>query len=159
MNDFFFYLCRTSRICTVIVDIDISDCSFTNRTKMWWYNFFFCSIPSFFYGSNNIRDNFSTSLHSNKIFVSDLFRLYKVKIMKANSRNCCSAKLNRIYVGNRSNDSRPSYLKIHRPNLTSGLLCREFICNSPSWMMFCPSQYFTNSRTNISSISKKISSD
>lgn len=135
MNNFFLNLSRTSWICTIVVDINITNRSITSWAKKWRTNKILSSISPFFNHSYNIRDNLSTSLYPDKISLFDLLILNKIKIMQTYPRNLDSRELNRLNISNWRNNSSPPHLKIYALNLTSHLLSWEFIGNSSPRMM------------------------
>ena len=137
MNNFFLDLCWTSWICTIVVDINITNRSITSWAKKWRTDKILSSIPPFFNHSHNIRDDLSTPLHPDKISLFDLLILNKIKIMQTYPRNLNSRELNWLNISNwRDNPSSP-HLKIYALNLTSYLLSWEFIGNSSPRMMLC----------------------
>lgn len=156
MNNFFLDLRGTSWICTIVVNINITNRSITSWAKKWRTDKILCPIPPFFNHSYNIRDNLSTPLHPDKISLFDLLILNKIKIMQTYPRNLNSRELNRLNVSNWRDNPSPSDLKIYALNLTSHLLSWEFIGNSSPRMMLRSTQYFTNTnlRSRISSIRK-----
>ena len=144
MNNFFLNLRVTSWICTIVVNINITNRSITSWAKKWRTDKILCPIPPFFNHSHNIRDNLSTPLHPHKISLFNLLILNKIKIMQTYPRNLDSRKLNGLNISNWRDNSSPPHLKIYTLNLTSYLLSWEFIGNSSPRMMLRSTQYFTN---------------
>lgn len=135
MNNFFLNLSRTSWICTIVVDINITNRSITSWAKKWRTDKILCSISPFFNHSYNIRDNLSTPLYPDKISLFDLLILNKIKIMQTYPRNLNSRELNRLNISNWRDNPSPPHLKIYALNLTSYLLSWKFIGNSSPRMM------------------------
>lgn len=156
MHNLFLNLRRTSWVCTIVVDINITNRSITSWAKKWRTNKILSSISPFFNHSHNIGDNLSAPLHPDKISLFDLLILNKIKIMQTYPRNLDSRKLNRLNISNWRDNSSPPHLKIYALNLTSHLLSWEFIGNSSPRMMLRSTQYFTNTklRSHLSSIRK-----
>jgi len=135
MNNLLLDLRGTSWICTIVVDINITNRSITSGAKKWRTDKILCSIPPFFNYSHDIRDDLSTPLHPHKISLFDLLILNKIKIVQTYPRNLDSRELNRLNIRNWGDNPSSPHLKIYALNLTSHLLSWEFIRNSSPRMM------------------------
>jgi hypothetical protein len=140
-----FDLPRACFIGAIVMHIFMHNLRLTHRAFLRSFKRGFCSASFVFDHSHNIRNDLSASLQPDPVPYSNIFGMNKIEVMKCRPGNSCSRELYRAKIGDRSNDSCSSYLKINGLDLGSYLLSREFIGDRSSRMMFGGSNIFANS--------------